>query len=56
MCMQCVGTAAVVVGSATGIRAVVAAHRPQWLTGQRLKAGTAVLMTGAVLASGISVG
>lgn len=44
------------VGSATGIRAVVAARSPRWMSPTRLKVATAVLMTGAVLASGISVG
>ncbi len=56
MCVQCMGTAVVAVGSATGIRAYVAARRPRWMTPGRLKFATAALMSVAVIASGISVG
>jgi hypothetical protein len=56
MCMQCVGAAAAMVGSASGLRAVLATRSPRWLTAGRLKALTAVLLAGAVVASGINVG
>lgn len=56
MCMQCMGAAVTMVGSATGIRAFVAARQPSWMTPARLKFTTAVLMGGAVIGSGINVG
>jgi len=55
MCMQCMATAATVVGSASGIRAVLAHWSPAWLTPRRLRVATAVLLTAAVLAAGIRV-
>lgn len=48
------GSAMVAVGAATGTRAWVAAKAPPWMTPSRLKAFTALLLGGAVLASGIS--
>jgi hypothetical protein len=56
MCVQCIGTAAVAVGTASGIRAWLALRSPAWLTGGRMRALTAALLTVAVLASGLSVG
>jgi hypothetical protein len=53
MCMQCVTVAATSVGAAGGLRAWVAARRPSWVTPQRLRILTAVLLTLAVLAAGI---
>jgi hypothetical protein len=56
MCVQCIGTAAVAVGAASGIRAWLALRSPAWLTGSRAKATTAALLVLAVLGSGLSVG
>jgi hypothetical protein len=56
MCAQCIGTAAVAVGSAAGLRAVAASRAPRWLTPARLKVLTAALLTVAVVAAGIRVG
>jgi hypothetical protein len=56
MCMQCAATAAVAVGSASGIRAWLHARKPRWLTPGRMRAATIVLLTGAVLASGVVAG
>jgi hypothetical protein len=56
MCVQCIGTAAVAVGAASGIRAWLALRSPAWLTAGRTRALTAALLTVAVLASGLSVG
>lgn len=56
MCVQCMGAAAAVVGSSAGIRAVLAARSPRWLTPRRLKLVTAALLTVAVAGSGITVG
>jgi hypothetical protein len=54
MCMQCMATATVAVGSASGIRAWVAAHQPRWMTPPRLKLLTAGLLLVALLASGVT--
>ena len=54
MCMQCAATAAVAVGSASGLRAWVAAKQPRWLTPSRLRALTVALMGVAVLAAGMA--
>jgi hypothetical protein len=55
MCMQCMTTAAVAVGSASGIRAWLAARSPSWLTPGRMKALTAGLIGVALVASSISL-
>ena len=54
MCMQCAATAAVAVGSASGIRAWLQTHGGAWLTPKRMRAATIVLLTLAVLASGVA--
>jgi hypothetical protein len=56
MCAQCMGTAVVAVGTASGVRAFVAARRFSWLTPRRLRALTSVLAFGAVIASATLVG
>jgi len=52
MCMQCAATAAVTVGSATGIRAWVGVHQPRWLDERRMTVLTVCLLVLAVLAAG----
>ena len=52
MCMQCAATAAVAVGSASGIRAWVGAHQPSWLGESRMRVLTVALIVLAVLAAG----
>ena len=54
MCMQCMAVAATSVGAASGIRAYLAARSPVWLTAPRMKAVTAVLVIGAVIAAGLA--
>jgi hypothetical protein len=56
MCAQCMGTAMVAVGTASGLRAFVAARRFSWLTARRLRGLTFVLAFGAVIASATLVG
>ncbi len=56
MCMQCAATAAVAVGSASGIRAWLASHAGTWLTTARMKAVTVGLLVLAVIASGAALG
>jgi hypothetical protein len=56
MCAQCMGTAVLAVGTASGLRAFVAARRFSWLTPRRLRALTFVLAFGAVIASATLVG
>ena len=51
MCAQCMATAAVAVGGASGLRAWLAAKRFAWLSQARLRALTAVLIGLAVLVS-----
>jgi hypothetical protein len=52
MCMQCAATAAVAVGSASGIRAWLRGRVPEvWL-----RRATGALFGVAVLASGIAIG
>jgi hypothetical protein len=51
MCAQCMTTAMAAVGTASGLRALVASRRLSWLTPRRLRAFTIVLAAGAVLAS-----
>ena len=55
MCVQCAATAAVAVGSATGIRAWLRAHGGDWLP-PRMRAITIGLLTMAVIVSGIGLG
>jgi len=50
--MQCAATAAVTVGSATGIRAWVGVHQPRWLDERRMTVLTVCLLVLAVLAAG----
>jgi hypothetical protein len=54
--MQCAATAAVAVGSASGLRAWVRARSPRWLTEARMKAISATLVVVAVIAAGSAVG
>lgn len=54
--MQCAATAAVAVGSASGIRAWVAGHGGGRLTQARLKTLTIALLALAVLLSGAAFG
>jgi hypothetical protein len=56
MCAQCMGAAAAMVGSAGGLRAWLAIRSPAWLTPRRMRVITAALLSGAVVASGISAG
>jgi hypothetical protein len=56
MCIQCAATATVAVGSASGIRAWLRMHGGSWLTPARMKAVTIVLLTLAVVASGVGLG
>jgi hypothetical protein len=56
MCMQCMATATVAVGSASGIRAWLHSHAGTWLTPGRMKAITVGLLTLAVLVSGVGLG
>jgi hypothetical protein len=56
MCMQCMATASVAVGSASGIRAWIRHRGGSWLTPGRMRAVTVALLTLAVLASGTVLG
>jgi hypothetical protein len=56
MCMQCVATASVTVGAASGVRAWLRAKGGSWLTPARMRAITIALLTLAVLAAGIGIG
>jgi hypothetical protein len=56
MCAQCMATAAVAVGAASGLRAWLAARQPAWLTARRLRAATIGLLAVALIAAGIGVG
>ena len=53
MCMQCAATAAVAVGSASGLRAWIKAKQPGWLTGRRMRALSVALVSVGVLAAGV---
>jgi hypothetical protein len=55
MCMQCMATATVAVGSASGIRAWLRGHGGSWLTPGRMRAATIGLLTLAVLAAGVGL-
>jgi hypothetical protein len=54
MCMQCAATAAVAVGSASGIRAWLRARADRWATPPRMRALTAGLVVMAVLVAGLA--
>jgi hypothetical protein len=54
--MQCAATAAVAVGSASGIRAWLRIRAAAWLTASRMKAVSVALLSLAVIASGIGLG
>ncbi len=56
MCAQCMATATVAVGAASGLRAWLAASHPDWLTARVLRAATAGLLVVAVIAAGIGLG
>lgn len=56
MCMQCAATAAVAVGSASGIRAWLRARGGEWLTPGRLRVATLSLLALAVVGSGLGLG
>ena len=56
MCAQCMVTATVAVGTATGVRAWAAARRPRWLTAPRLTRLTGGLLALALVAAGVSIG
>jgi hypothetical protein len=55
MCMQCLATASVAVGSASGIRVWLRNHGGAWLTPPRMRAITIALMALAVLGAGIGL-
>jgi hypothetical protein len=52
--MQCAATAAVAVGSASGLRAWVRARGGGWATPRRMRALTAALVVVAVLVAGLA--
>jgi hypothetical protein len=54
--MQCAATAAVAVGSASGIRAWLRGHGGAWLTPARMRAITVGLLTAAVVVSAVGFG
>jgi hypothetical protein len=54
MCMQCAATAAVAVGSASGIRAWIRARGERWATAARMRTLTAGLVVVAVLVAGLA--
>jgi hypothetical protein len=56
MCVQCVGAAATAVGTASGLRAWLAARAGAWLTPKRLRIATISLLTLAVLGSSVALG
>jgi hypothetical protein len=56
MCVQCAATAAVAVGSASGVRAWLRTHAGDWLTAPRLRAITIGLLALAVIVSGVGIG
>ena len=51
MCAQCMATAATAVATATGVRSYLAAHQPRWLSPERLRRLTIVLVAAALVAS-----
>jgi hypothetical protein len=56
MCMQCLATASVTVGAASGVRAWLSAKGGAWLTPPRMRAITISLLALAVLAAGVGLG
>jgi hypothetical protein len=54
--MQCVATASVTVGAASGVRAWLQAKAGDWLTPPRMRAITIALLTFAVLGAGLGLG
>jgi hypothetical protein len=56
MCMQCLATASVTVGTASGVRAWVKLKAGDRLTPGRMRAITIALLTVGVLAAGIGLG
>jgi hypothetical protein len=54
MCMQCAATAAVAVGSASGIRSWIRGRGERWATPRRMQALTAGLVVVAVLVAGLA--
>jgi hypothetical protein len=56
MCMQCLATASVSVGAASGVRAWLQARAGAWLTPPRMRAITIGLLTLAVLGAGVGLG
>ena len=55
MCVQCMATASVAVGSASGLRAWIAARHFAWLTPRRMKAITITLLVAAVIVSSLGL-
>jgi hypothetical protein len=55
MCMQCVATASVTVGAASGVRAWIFAKAGDRITPGRMRAITVGLLTLAVLAAGVGL-
>jgi hypothetical protein len=53
MCAQCMSAAVTAGAAATGLRAWLAAKARPWLSPRALKVVTAVLLAGAVVASGL---
>lgn len=53
MCAQCMAAAATTAAAATGIRAWLAARRPDWLGARRLRRISAGLLAGAVVGAGL---
>lgn len=53
MCAQCMAAAATTAAAATGIRAWLAARRPDWLTPARLRRLSAGLLAAAVVGAGL---
>lgn len=56
MCMQCAATAAVAVGSASGIRAWLRTRATAWMTPRRMRGATVGLLGLAVIVSGFGLG
>lgn len=51
MCVQCIASASVAVGGATGLRAWLATRT--WISPRALKRATVALLSGAVLAAAV---
>jgi hypothetical protein len=56
MCVQCMASAMAAVGTASGTRAWIASRHFSWLTPQRMKVLTIVLVVAALIASATLVG